>query len=357
MMSLHESAAVGIRATIVLPTYNEAGNLPALVARIAEVIPQAEILVVDDASPDGTASVARGLARRYPVRTVERSRERGLATAVLRGLAEASSGVCVVMDADLSHPPEAIPALIEAVRAGADIAVGSRYAVGGEIDAWPRWRRWVSLAGTLLARPITGVRDPMAGFFCVRRSLLRYEELKPRGFKILLEILARTRGARVVEVPIRFADRRTGDSKFGSRERREFLKQVWALYRDLNAWPWRLAKFLITGGIGYAVHMAILCALVEGARWGRTGSVVCAFALSMTANYALNRSWTFRARRAGVARSYAIYVLGAAGGLLTQLAVMHALSGIHYVLAASLGIAAGTLFTVLTSQQWAFAKR
>ena len=155
-------------ATVVVPTYNESANLPSLVERVCTALPGAEIVVVDDASKDGTADVARELSKKYPVRVVERFDERGLSTAVLRGMDEARTDLCVVMDADLSHPPEAIPKLVQAVQDGADVAVGSRYVPGGDFDEWPLFRRFASKAGTLLARPLTPVRDPMAGFFCLR---------------------------------------------------------------------------------------------------------------------------------------------------------------------------------------------
>jgi len=215
------------RATVVVPTYNEAANLPELARRIRASMADVAIVVVDDGSPDGTAARARELG----IRVVERG-ERGLATAVLRGLEEALTDVCVVMDGDLSHPPEAIPGLVKAVEEGAEIAVGSRYAPGGEIERWPWMRRLTSRAGTLLARPLTRCRDPLAGFFCLRRGLLRGVALKPRGFKILLEILARTRAKRIAEIPIRFENRGSGASKFGPRERRAYLRQLWELYRD-----------------------------------------------------------------------------------------------------------------------------
>lgn len=352
-----QALAVRTRITVVVPTFNEAENIGPLIERILSACPETEIVVVDDASADGTAERAREIGRTRPVRVIQRVGERGLSTAVLRGLEEARTEVCVVMDADLSHPPEAIPALVRAVEEGADVAVGSRYVPGGAIDEWPLFRRLASKAGTLLARPLTPVRDPMAGFFCLRRRLLEGIDLKPRGFKILLEILARTGTRRVVEVPIRFEDRAAGKSKFGPGERRDFLRQVWALYRDLNPWPYRLAKFLATGATGYGVHIAILCALVELAGLHPLAAAVFAFAGAMTSNYTLNRIWTFRAGTTPVAPSYVIYAAGAVGGLLVQLGVMKALSQFHYVLGASLGIVAGTVFTFLTSHLWAFRKR
>jgi len=228
-----KSPSPGAPVTIVIPTLNEAATIENLVRRVLATCPGAEVVVVDDASGDGTADRVRALGRTRPVRLVERRGEQGLSTAVLRGLAEARTDLVVVMDADLSHPPEAVPALVRAVEEGADMAVGSRYVPGGALDGWPFLRRLASAAGTLLARPLVRVRDPLAGFFCLRKGLLEGIELRPRGFKILLEILARARPRKVVEIPIRFVDRAAGQSKFGPRERREFLRQVWALYRDL----------------------------------------------------------------------------------------------------------------------------
>jgi dolichol-phosphate mannosyltransferase len=240
--------------TVVVPTYNESQNLPELVARILSAVPSAEIVVIDDNSPDGTAEVAAALGRTLPVRMVCRTSERGLSTAVLRGFEEARTDVCVVLDADLSHPPEAIPKLVEALENGAEVAVGSRYVKGGSIDAWPLWRRICSGSGTLLARPLTSVRDPMSGFFATRKSLVEGAALQPRGFKILLELLARTGTKKVAEIPIRFEDRAAGASKFGAKERREFLKQVCSLYLSVGAWPVTAAASVLGAAAGVLIR-------------------------------------------------------------------------------------------------------
>jgi dolichol-phosphate mannosyltransferase len=352
-----QQVATSVLTTVIVPTYNEADNLPLLVKRVLAALPASEIVVVDDASRDGTPEVARELARTCPVRLVERVDERGLSTAVLRGMKEARTDVCVVMDADLSHPPEAIPKLVEAVRDGADVAVGSRYVAGGDIDDWPLFRRLASRAGTILARPLTKVRDPMAGFFCLRRSLVAGVPLKPRGFKILLEILARTGTDRTVEVPIHFEDRAAGASKFDSRQRREFLRQVWTLYRDVNAWPWKLAKFLTIGFLGILPDVAVLNLVVQALRGTPTQGAVAGWFVAMTSNYALNRVWTFRARELPIVSSYLRYALGVLGGLAVKVAVLHALPHWHYNFSNLLGILAGTLFNYMASQLWAFAKR
>jgi len=350
----------GVVATVVVPTYNESANLPKLVERICAALPETEIVVVDDASKDGTADVARELAKKYPVRIIERFDERGLSTAVLRGMAEARTDLCVVMDADLSHPPEAIPKLVKAVLDGADVAVGSRYVPGGDIDEWPLFRRFASKAGTLLARPLTPVRDPMAGFFCLRKSLFAGISLKPRGFKILLEILARTGTKKTAEVPIHFEDRAAGASKFSSKERKEFLKQVWTLYLDLNAWPVRVAKFLVTGALGTVIDMGILYAIAKA--MGETepskyvGAVV-GFLAAMTFNFSLNRVWTFRAREIPIYLSYPKYALGTLGGLAVKAGAIYSLASVHYLMSNFIGIVLGTIFNYLASQLWAFSRR
>lgn len=344
------------RVTVVVPTYNEADNLPELVKRICGALPEVEVLVIDDASKDGTADVARRLGATWPVRVIERHDERGLSTAVLRGFQEAKTELCVVMDADLSHPPEAIPAIVKAVREGADVAVGSRYVRGGDIENWPLLRRLTSWAGTLLARPLTPVRDPMAGYFALRRGLIDGVALKPKGFKILLEILARTGTRKIAEIPIRFEDRAAGASKFSSKERKEFLQQVRTLYVDLNAWPIRLAKFLCTGALGVLPNLAILNLCVRLIRTSHDVGAVAGWCGAMTFNYILNREWTFKAGDLPVVTSYVKYALGALGGLGVQVAVMHALPAWHYNLSALLGIVAGTIFNFLASQLWAFTR-
>ncbi len=220
--------------TVVVPTYNERENLPALARRLFNVLDPhlAELLIVDDDSPDGTAAVAAELATAYPVRCVVRRGERGLAGAVIVGLRAARGERVVVMDADLSHPPEAIPALLHALDDPAvNMALGSRFIPGGRIDErWSRYRHLNSLVARLLARPLTSVRDMMSGFFAVRRQDLRLDELRPSGYKIALELIVRHAWKNVVEVPITFSDRAAGRSKLGLREQLRYLRHLARLY-------------------------------------------------------------------------------------------------------------------------------
>jgi dolichol-phosphate mannosyltransferase len=197
----------------------------------------------------------------------------------------------------------------------------------------------------------------MAGFFCLRKSLFAGIPLKPRGFKILLEILARTGTKNTAEVPIHFEDRAAGASKFSSKERKEFLKQVWTLYLDLNAWPWRLAKFLVTGLLGVLPNLGVLNLCLRALHTSTEVAASAGWWISMTINYALNRVWTFRARQLPIVSSYVKYALGVLGGFGVQVAVMKLLPSWNVNLSAFIGIVVGTLFNYLASQLWAFARR
>ncbi|MCW2601442.1 MAG: glycosyltransferase [Frankiales bacterium] len=236
-----ESFADSPTLSVVVPTRNEADNVDQLVSRTAAALDASpwswELLLVDD-SDDDTPDRARALGRAgAPVRVMHRrpgSRVDGLSGAVSSGFGAARGQLIAVMDADLQHPPEVLPELVSAVVAGADVAVGSRYCEGAAPDATDgldgSWRRWVSRLCRVpvwLVRPrLRSVRDPLAGFFVVRRSVLSGVVLRPTGYKILLEVLVRGRWDRTVEVPYRFAPRVAGTSKAELRQGLVFLRHV-----------------------------------------------------------------------------------------------------------------------------------
>lgn len=224
----------GIAVSVVVPTYNERDNVEPLARRIAAALAgrSFEILVVDDASPDGTEVRCVDLARELPIRCIVRRGERGLATAVIRGLRNAGAPLAVVMDADLSHPPEAIPTLLDIMSdPKIEMAIGSRFVPGASVDLyWPLHRRLNSLAGRILARPLTPVRDMMSGFFCVRPASLRLDALRPVGYKIALELIVRHGWTRIVETPISFADRHAGSTKLSVGEQLRYLRHLGRLY-------------------------------------------------------------------------------------------------------------------------------
>jgi dolichol-phosphate mannosyltransferase len=222
--------------SIVVPTYREADNLPDLIVTVSGTMRAAglphEILIVDDDSRDGTEEcVARLRDEGHPVRVIVRRGERGLSSAVIQGLREARGKILVCMDADLSHPPEKIPELVEGLRKGADFAIGSRYVAGGSTDRnWGFFRRLNSKVATLLARPLTRAKDPMAGFFALyRKTFEGSAPLSPVGCKIGLELMIKCNCRRVREVPIHFRARKRGRSKTVLRERVNYVRHLMRL--------------------------------------------------------------------------------------------------------------------------------
>lgn len=217
------AASVGV--SIIVPTWNEAENVAPLCAALDEVMRAAgqasyEILFVDDRSSDATAERARqlGVATSGRVRLLTREGQRSLSGAVIDGFATARGERLVVMDADLQHPPDVVPRLLAALDSGADVAVASRYAHGGDSElSW--LRNLLSRGSTLLVRVSLGrafrVSDPLSGFFALRRGVVADRSLAGSGFKILMEVLACGHYREVREVPFRFLQRRHGASKLG----------------------------------------------------------------------------------------------------------------------------------------------
>ncbi|MBI2550674.1 polyprenol monophosphomannose synthase [Candidatus Woesearchaeota archaeon] len=225
-------------ASIVIPTYNEKRNIGVLVPEIFKsckgLKAKIEVVIVDDNSPDGTGKAAEELSKKYNVIVVHRSRKLGLASAVIKGFYGSKSEILGAMDADLSHPPQVIPKLIKPVLSReAEVVVGSRYVKGGGVEVWPFHRRLMSKVATMMAKPLTPVKDPMSGLFFLRRSVIDGVELKARGYKIGLEILVKGRYKKVLEVPYMFRNRFVGKSKIGVREYYHYVRSLmdFCLYR------------------------------------------------------------------------------------------------------------------------------
>jgi dolichol-phosphate mannosyltransferase len=243
--------------SVIVPTLNEAENIPLLVPRVAAALQGRswELLIVDDNSRDATPQVCAELAKSYPVRLLVRTRPvDGLSGAVLHGLAHAKGNVLCCMDADLQHPPEKLPELVKAVTVdGADFALGSRYEPGGGTDlAWGLFRQCNSSIATLLAKPFSGgVKDSMSGFFALRRDTFEKAEcLSPMGYKIALELMCKCRVKRVREVAIRFGLRAKGQSKLNLKEQFNYLQHLSRLYDFTFPRTAPILKFLIVLALG-----------------------------------------------------------------------------------------------------------
>jgi len=221
--------------SVVVPTYQEASNLGPLICRINKAMSSRsngyEIIVVDDNSRDGTDEVIDHLVSLdSPVRLITRIDERGLSSAVIRGFEASRGEFLVCMDGDLSHQPEAIPRLLDCFAdPEVDLALGSRYVSGSTTDEDWGFFRWLnSKVATLLALPFTPVKDPMSGFFAIRRDVFSKASslLNPVGYKIGLELMVKCKWRKIVEIPIHFADRQSGRSKLTFGERIKYLKHL-----------------------------------------------------------------------------------------------------------------------------------
>lgn len=230
--------------SIVVPTFNEAKNLPELFDRLLTFVHESklsvETIIVDDASPDGTGVVAEELAIRHngslSARVLHRPAKLGLSSAVYDGIRASRGSWVAMLDADNSHDIRSLTDMVAAAQEDVDLVIGSRYVNGGRIEDWPLRRRMVSRSATLIARTAfrLEVRDPMSGFALVRReTALRLPELlKPKTFKFLLEVLVRVRPLRIREVPITFRNRLNGCSKLTPKEFVDFGVLVLALLRE-----------------------------------------------------------------------------------------------------------------------------
>jgi len=286
-----------VELSIIVPTYNEAPNIAELVRRVGLATQRidAELIFVDDSTDDTPDEVRRVAASApLPVRLIHREKGTGgLGGAVVEGFAAAESDACLVMDGDLQHPPEEIPALYQRFRRGdVDVVVASRYSGGGTSEGLAdRTRVAVSKVSTALTRAMFPIRlkdvsDPMTGFFLVDRREIEMESLKPRGFKVLLEMLAR-KTLRVAEVPFDFADRQAGESKASMRQGFHFLTQLTLLRFG------KMSLFAFIGALGAVANLAIMWALTH-AGVGYIVAAIVAAEVTIIGNFLLQERYVFQ---------------------------------------------------------------
>lgn len=290
--------------TIIIPTFNEGGNVPLLVRRLAAAFSgrAAEILFVDD-STDDTPDVIRAVAATsaIPVRLIHRSGENaigGLSGAVTTGLRGLRSTYVLVMDGDLQHPPEMAPLMRDAAE-GADLAVASRYTATGNAEGLGNsYRQLISSGSTALAKACFPRRvgsvcsDPMTGFFCFRREAVHVDLLRPRGFKILLEILIR-HDLEVVELPFVFGARLSGESKADWRNGLHFCRQLLSLRMG------RMSRFAAVGLLGTVLNLALMAVLMNAHAAHYLVASAIAAEVSILSNSAMQELFVFRDMRDG----------------------------------------------------------
>jgi len=294
--------------SLIVPTYNERQNIAALVERAGKALALTsqpfELIIVDDASPDGTAEDVRRLAAERPwLKLLVREGERDLSTAVMAGWREARGDVLGCMDGDLQQPPELLPQLYARLESsGADIAVGSRNVRGGGVSHWSLLRRFISWTATLMATFILPgtlgeVRDPMSGYFLLRRRVIDGAALNPVGYKILLEVLARGDYRRVDEVPFIFDERALGESKLGGGIMLKYLAHLVRISIETRE-AVRIVKYAAVGLTGAFVYYVALLWLYATRHWPLPAAALVGVALAIFNNFVWNEVVTFpEARR------------------------------------------------------------
>lgn len=338
--------------SLIIPTYNERPCIAAVVDQAAAALAASgesfEIIVVDDSSPDGTGSEVQRLQAegREWLRLI--SRPRDLSTAVVTGWSQARGDLLACMDADLQHPPATLTAMVRRQRElDADVVVASRYAGAARTRAAVLRRMLTgaasAIAGLLLPGVLTGLTDPMSGFFLFRRSAADLSALRPRGYKLLIEILARCRPLRVSEVPFTFARRQAGRSKAGASVATQFLRQLLALAAATGELR-KMFRFGLVGLSGVAVNFVAFDAMRHlDAPLAPTAALAAALAIAN--NFAGNETFTFRTAaqadpgtRAVVRRFFRFFAFSLVGLGLNTAAVAMLTPAIGWVLALTLGI-------------------
>ena len=289
--------------SIIVPAYKEKDNLEALIERIHRNLSNIsyELVIIDDNSADGSEELVAGLSQKYPVKIIIRKNKRGLASAVVDGIASVDSENIIVMDADLQHPPEVLPAIVKALE-NHDFVIASRYIKGGSPGEWQLSRKIVSKVATLLALPIAPkIKDPMSGFFGFKRAVVDTASLSPTGWKIGLEILVRSKFKAVTEVPYTFVPRARGESKLSRRIIGQYLKQL----MDLYSFKYQILNFMVVGGIGYVINMGLYSLLtlmpaLKKFEFNKVGETyylppfIISSLVVIVCNYLMNRASTFK---------------------------------------------------------------
>lgn len=343
--------------TVVIPTFNERDNMRLL---LPQLVPLYNVLIVDDSSDD-TAQVAESLGA-----AVLKGQHKGLGQAIVDGIHAAQTDVVLVMDGDGSHRPQDAMFLAQVAIGGSyKMLIGSRYVKGGQIPGWTFSRRLISRSASLLGWPITGLQDNTSGFFAVRKSAMNGAVLKPDSWKIMLEVLVKSRfkKSEVVEVPITFVDRMHGQSKYSS-------KQIWAYLKHLThlaMFKFRVLNFMVVGGIGYLINMGLYWPLTKvfktevtflGSHFYLPPFVLSSF-VAICANYYLNKRWTFGDRKAKPLSFTRYLSMAGVTLILDMFALWILVDFVHLneMLAAALAIALVFVVRYVVADKWIWAQK
>ena len=375
------------QVSIIIPTYNESENIIQVLKSIGDHLPRnvwVEAIVVDDNSPDGTGKVVEDYITdsqneaEYSINVIHRKAKSGLSSAILDGIQHSSSETVVVMDSDFSHPPKIIPQLVEELSTSdCDIVIASRYTKGGEVSGWSTKRKLISKGATGIAKAGLGVNesDPMSGFFAFKRKILEGIKFDAIGYKMLLEILVKTKGAKVKEIPYTFTDRTRGSSKLDSSTMFDFVTSVWKLYRYGHAakvsdtrtsirFISKAGRFYTVGASGLLVNYLVSLLFADAVvNFWYIHATIIGIAVSMTSNFILNKIWTFEDRNFEAKETLAQYgkfVGFSSLGALVQLGMVYVLVDnyqIIYPLALIVAVIIAASSNFILNKKWTFKEK
>ena len=375
------------KLSIIVPTYNESQNIVRMLDSIAETLSPykgSEIIVVDDNSPDGTAEMAKSHAKiistkkKIRIEIISRNGKLGLSSAIIKGVQYASGDFLVIMDSDFSHPPQVIPSIIQALQdSNYDIVIASRYVKGGSIIGWPFKRRLMSKGATKIAQYGLGidVKDPVSGFFAFRRDIISGLKFDAIGYKMLLEILVKTKGARVKEIPYTFTNRTIGASKLDASVMFDYLGAVLRLYRygkSIRQKERRTSvRFLSKAGRFYTVgasgllinYIASLLFNTFAPNLWFLYSTIIGILISMTSNFFLNKIWTFEDRKfnwKGTGIQLGMFMSFSSLGAIVQLLLVYGLVEnykMDYPSSLILAVAVASVGNFLLNKKWTFKEK
>ncbi len=375
------------QVSIIIPTYNESKNIVDILKSIGQNLPisvKTEAIVIDDNSPDGTGKIVEDYLKNvkkmagYTIDIIHRKTKNGLSSAILKGIQHAKGETIVVMDSDFSHPPQIIPRMIEAIKKyQCDIVVASRYVKGGNIDGWSLKRKIVSKLATVIAKKglTIDTADPMSGFFAFKRSIINGLKFDAIGYKMLLEILVKTRGVNVKEIPYSFKDREFGSSKVGISTILDYLKSIMKLYRygkkqEKNEsrksirFISKAARFYTVGASGLGVNYLVSLLFTIGITdlWYLYANIFGIFA-SITTNFFANKIWTFEDRNFSSKRTtlqYLKFISFSSMGAAVQLGMIYSLVEVYFVaypIALVLAVLTAAFGNFILNKKWTFKEK
>ncbi|MBM3206488.1 glycosyltransferase family 2 protein [Candidatus Pacearchaeota archaeon] len=351
--------------SVVIPTYNEKENIVILINNLKKKFNKnrinGEIIIVDDNSPDGTGDLLDYISKKdKKVRVIHRTGKLGLSSAVLAGFKISKSKVLAVMDADLSHPSDSINKMYSLIKdEDVDIVIGSRYVKGGNIVGWGNYRKILSKGATFLARVFTNIKDPMSGFFMIKKECLNGIKINPKGFKILLEIIVKAKYSKIKEVPIIFTNRVHGKSKAGIKEIIYYLRNLSSYifsHRNLSG---KFIKFSLVGLIGTFINLAVLYSFTELLGVYYIFSAILSFFLAASSNFILNKVLTFNESiKYKILSKYYKFLIVSICALIINLAVLYSfteLLGVYYLISQIIAIGFSFILNFIGNKIWTFS--